>query len=691
VALTGHEERFRRLYADEAEQRLTRMTEGLLALESGLDAATLDDLFREAHTLKGGAGIVGFADVARAVHAMESTLELVRDGARELSSDLIDTLLANLDTLSVLIADSLAGNDVAAQADAMRDELDRAARRQPAQTQVSEPEPVAEPVPETAVAPEAAVTRPADRTDSVRVALSRLDALSRLVSETAAAHLAVGRVLSRHAGADAEGVEEFRKLSLLVAELQQQTMQARMVPMSELVAPLQLAVRNAARTLGRTVEWEVRGEDTELDRAVLDRLADPLMHLVRNAVAHGIESPAERVAAGKRPAGVVRVHAMQLGSEVVVAVSDDGRGIDVHAVRAAAARRGVAVDGVPDDDIWSLLVTPGVSTSEAVSDLAGRGVGLDVVGEALHALRGRVEVRSEPGAGAEFRIIVPVTLALSRCVLVTAGGRRYALPLHAVVRAVAVDDDLVERSVVDGRRVAWLGQRPVPVASLAAVLTGAQSGDERRIVVVSGATRPYGFAVEDVTGQRDVVVKSLPALLPRVDVVAGASVESDGSVLLVLDPAALVARALAGATELASDAPTAHPQAQASPSRVATVLVVDDAMTVRELQRSILQRAGYDVRTAGDGLEALAELAQHPADLVLTDVEMPRMNGFELVESIRARPSLAGLPVVMLTSRSSEEDRRRGLDAGADAYIIKASFDSTALLGVVEDLLDGRA
>jgi two-component system chemotaxis sensor kinase CheA len=376
---------------------------------------------------------------------------------------------------------------------------------------------------------------------------------------------------------------------------------------------------------------------------------------------------------------------MQLGSEVIIAVTDDGDGIDVDGVRQQATRQGVDTDGMSEEDVLRLVFHPGLSTTAFVTDVSGRGVGLDVVRTNVEAARGRVEVRSRPGVGTEFRIIVPITLAILRCLLVEAGGQRFALPFHRVVRSQGFDP--ANQTRAEGRPVVWVDDQPVPVSTLADTL-GVDSVEPTSgpIVVLADAARRHGFQVDRLVGQRDVVLKGLSRLLPHLPAVAGASVEPDGSVLLVLDPPGLIQRARQadrGNALPAADAPRATPHGR--------ILVVDDALTVRELQRSILERAGFDVRVATDGTDALSKLAEQPSDLILTDIEMPNMDGFSLTEAVRAHPSLANIPVLILSSRSSEADRQRGLDAGADGYIIKSGFDEGSLLAAVSRLIGGRS
>jgi two-component system chemotaxis sensor kinase CheA len=287
--------------------------------------------------------------------------------------------------------------------------------------------------------------------------------------------------------------------------------------------------------------------------------------------------------------------------------------------------------------------------------------------------------------GSEFRIVVPITLAVLRCLLVETNGQRFALPFHRVV--ISLDPDSADRGHAEGRPVVLVDRRPVPVSPLAATLgMDGEATDAGPIVVLADTGHRHAFQVQRVVGQRDVVLKGLSRLLPHLPAVAGASVEPDGTVLVVLDPPGLIQRA----RHVSLAVTATGPKGRATATR-RRVLVVDDALMVRELQRSILQRAGFDVSLASDGSQALARLAEEPSDLVLTDVEMPVMDGFALTEAIRARPALANIPVLILSSRSSETDRQRGLDAGADGYIIKSGFDEGSLLTAVNRLIGARS
>ena len=706
-------DKLRMLFSQEAEQRLARLGQLVLELERrdiGDSADLIAEVFREVHTLKGSAAVVGLGDIGRYAHAVEEKLGDLRSGTVAPTACIVDALLVAVDRLGVIIWESVADCVVDEAANlvvlgALEDAFTLASAVPAvvapalvasvsslvAPTVQPSAEPVSPPDATPAVpAASGAVTRSArgagrrrEGTATVMVPVERLDELVRMVGEAAAAHLRVGRVLTERIGVEAINVSEFSELSRVLNGLQESAMRTRMVPVSTITDSLQRAVRDAARSLGKDVRWEVRGEDTELDRGVLHQLADSLLHLVRNAVDHGIDTPERRAAAGKPAQGVVTLHAMQLGSEVIIAVSDDGGGIDLDLVRAQARRQGIDVEALNDDQTLQLIFASGFSTAKFVSDISGRGVGLDAVRASVETARGRVEVRSTPGVGGEFRIIVPITLAVLRCLLVESGGQRFALPLHRVALAQSgVTTDLVH---AEGRQMIDVDGQPVPVCDLAEVLGIASTRvGPGTFVIVNGTLGRAAFVVDGLVGQRDVVVKGLSALVPRLDVVAGTSIESDGSILLVLDPPGLIEWSKRGSVRSLGDI---GPASALQVRRSGRLLVVDDALTVRELQRTILERAGFEVTVACDGVEALAQLANESFDLVLTDVEMPRMDGFELTERIRAHPSLGNVAVLILTSLASDTDRRRGMEAGADGYIVKSAFDEQSLLAAVDRLV----
>jgi len=670
--VSGHDERIRAQYAQEAPERLAHLSQLALAVKStgahAPDPGTVAEMVREADTLKGGAAISGLSDVSRVAHALESVLERFRAPQATVSSDLVDGLLAGIDGLGALISAAARGDPHTRQADGleaalrglgvgaggehppagagMAVQVAAGAGEHPGLTlafRLPDPARVAtiERPPEPAESEAAGI--PVDRLD-------RLDELARLTEEAAAASLRLGSRLRDALGINPLLLPEYRLLSELLGRLEEQGLRARMVPVASIVEPLHRAVSDQARDLGKLVTWEVEGVETELDRGVLELLVDGLLRVVRNAVVHGIEPPDERVAAGKASTGLVRLHVREASPEIVVTVSDDGRG----------AR------DAPD-----------------LASAADTGGDVDVVRSVVSRVRGRTEIRSVPGRGSEFRLFVPVPLAVLPCQIVTAGEQRFALPMSSVSGVLGPQDP----DSAGGRPIVWFGDRSVPLADLAATLGIADRirDDERAhaVIVLAEDDPPCAFAVGALADQRELVVKQLSPLLPRLDAIAGTALEPDGSVLFVLSAAGLTARARRAD-------PTAPPVPQHVPTR-GRILVVDDAVTVRELQRSLLEQAGYEVATARDGVEALAVLTDNPQDLVLSDVEMPRMDGFSLLRSIRGHQLLSGTPVVLLTSAADDMDRRRALEAGADAYVVKSDFDAAALRAMVERLLQGRS
>ena len=711
------EDEFRPLFVEEAKGHLERIASGLLALESAPDdQAAIDGIFREAHTMKGAAGMVGMMRVSRLAHRLEDLLVELRAGTRRSSPELTDAMLLVLDGMGRLIASSSSGDQDASDEAALERLLPTSpppvvviplptaaaepplpALAPPAAAVPSPPPPPAAPAVEAVLPlPPVAAERPGATSPQVgrpghldrkqpgaatlEVPVARIDELNRLVGEASAAQLRVGHVFGSELHLDPDAITQYRELTTVINQLQEVTERTRMVPVGTLEPILHRTVRDVARAAGKDVRWEVSGEDVEVDRGVLEELVSPLLHLVRNSVGHGVELPDERRAAGKPMQAVVGLHAAQVGSKVVISISDDGAGINVAAVRASAAKAGVDVTALTEEESLHLIFRSGISTAKVVTEESGRGVGLDVVATAVAAIHGTVQVVNHPGAGAEFRIVVPITLTVVPCLIVSISGQSFALPLQGIVRMLEAQ----HVQIVSGRRLALVDGRAIPVSDLAALL-GLPSAEEGPWVLLGTAESSHAFQVETVLQKRDVVVRGLTGRLRDLKSVSGASIEPNGSILLVLDVQNLLERAnsVSVAAEVANQPATPAPQL--------SVMVVDDALMVRELQRSILERGGYAVRTASDGAEALGMLAELPADLVVTDVEMPNLDGLHLIESIRRHPRLANIPILIVSSHGSDEDHQRGLDAGADAYIVKTSFDEVGLLSAVSRLLGRTA
>jgi two-component system chemotaxis sensor kinase CheA len=459
----------------------------------------------------------------------------------------------------------------------------------------------------------------------------------------------------------------------------------RMFPFADACHRLDRAVRDITNAKGNQAALVIEGGEVELDRSVLEGLKDPLMHLVRNAADHGIEPPEVRRAAGKPPAGRIVVSASLRGGSVAVEVGGDGRGLDLESIRRIA-RSGGRPEPKDDAEAAELIFAPGISTSTDVTEVSGRGVGLDVVRSRVASLRGRVEARFTPGEGASFQIVVPLTLTNIRALLVEAAGQTYCLPTADVEKLLRVAPADVQR--IDGRDVVMEEGRPLPIVPMAEALglADAAPADPEKalsIVVPASDRQRVGLIVDRLADEREILVKSLGPRLSAARSFAGGAILESGRVALIPDMAELVRRA--GET---TSRPAAS-RAAASPARPIRkrLLLVDDSITTRSLVGSILESAGYDVTLAVDGEQAWRLVRERGTDLLISDIEMPNMDGIELTEAMRASKSHREIPIVLVTSLTNDIDRARGLNAGADAYLVKSAFDRAGLLETIEQLL----
>jgi len=713
----------------EVEERLASLQSGLLALEThSSPRQVVTQLFRDAHTVKGSARMLGLDSVLHVAHNMEDLLGALRDGRFEVRKDHVDVLLAACDGISRALPgeNALDGAALAPIVDALA-------------SAVAGADVVVVPVlvdPEPATGEQEPADSPARQTnDSVRVAATKvydlLDAVgeadlgARRVEQTTGTLLTmsaeqarwvavlraatnqhagvlppdVALALHRLVGTADEITSTARGLRELVegqrsgmALVRDGAMGLAMVPVRRVFAALPRIVRDVAQATGKEVLLELSGEEVELDKKVLDGIADALKHLVINAVDHGCEAPADREALGKRPQAAVSVHARSVGGTVVIEVSDDGSGVDEEAVRDKALRLGMITADSPltGGALLSLLFTPAFSTSETVTETSGRGVGLDVVRTAVEDLGGSVEIRSESGLGTTFVLILPVTLGVLRCLVARVGDERYAVPVPGVVESLSLRD--AEVHTLAGAPVVLRHGLSVPLLDLGAALglTRAVGEAPRAALVVRNTNgSQIAWSVDRLEGESELVVKDLGAFLGRVPFVAGATIDGDGSVVCLLDLRELAERATGATTFVPS--PVAAPRkanAAAVPGlKKARVLVVEDSVGVRELQRVILEGAGYQVETAVDGLDGASRLRDEPADLVLSDVEMPGMDGFALTRTIRRTKGWENVPVIIMTSRGEENARQAGLDAGCSAYLLKNEFDQEQLVSTVRRLV----
>jgi chemotaxis protein histidine kinase CheA len=787
----------------EVDERLASLSAGLLQLESNASPRQLiAGLFRDAHTVKGSARMMGLTMVLQTAHAAEDLLGALRDGRFQVRRDYVDLLLATVDGIGRSISspagtvdDYLTELGVALRAALEGAEpvtVPRMAQPMPSAAQVAVPPKAARAarsakvaasseapaaalapmagvllVPGTAPVPPgpltleplaamaavgaladgfgtlggAALMPPGERVvDSVRVTSQRVYDLLDVVGE---AELDARRVeqnaekvvafaadqkrwlralrdaVAASAGSLPGDVEAAMYQVMSVTDQMQSSghqlrelvedargrlalvrdgaMGLAMVPVRRVVAAFPRLVRDVASSTGKDVRLSLLGEDVELDKKVLDGVADALKHLVINAVDHGCETPDERSALGKSPRATVTVSAKAAGGTVVLEVSDDGRGIDEDKVRSTAIERGLLTVGstLAGPQLFQLLFLASFSTSATVTSTSGRGVGLDVVKTAVDDLGGTIDVFSELGAGSRFVLTLPITLGVLRCLIARVGNERYAVPVPAVIESLSLRDVAVDN--VAGVPVVIRHGVAVPLLDLGAALGVPGDREPRAALVVrnSGASDLIAWSVDRLEGELELVVKDLGSFVGRLPLVTGATIDGDGSVVCLIDLREISGRAggtghlggsahLGGATHVDDGS---EPEPAPAIGRKARILVVEDSVGVRELERVILESAGYDVVTAVDGLDGIARLRAEPADLVLSDVEMPGMDGFTLTRTIRRTRGWEQVPVVIMTSRGDESDRRAGLEAGASAYLLKSDFDQTELVDTVRRLV----
>ncbi len=493
-------------------------------------------------------------------------------------------------------------------------------------------------------------------------------------------------------GGDVEAIEDYaRRGEDLAGRLHHQVLASRMRPMSEGARGFPRLVREVARQLGKEVRFELLGENTGVDRDILDKLEAPLNHLIRNALDHAIEGPDERRAAGKPATGTIRLEARHRAGLLQITLADDGRGIDVEALRARVVEKGLVAEAMAgrlsESELLEFLFLPGFTTREEVTELSGRGVGLDVVQDMVRTVGGTVRVGSRPGRGTRFTLHLPITMSVVRALLVRIAGEPYAFPLNRIDRIARVPRSGLR--MLEGRPHFPLDDQLVGLVEASQVFGlpgGDAAGDDLAVVVASDRSQRFGVVVEAFLGERDLEVRPLDPRLGKPPDINSASVLEDGWPVLIVDVEDLVRSVdnLFGGRRLKGLRGAAEGRERPATKRV---LVVDDSITVRELERQLLEGRGYEVDVAVDGVDGWNAARGGGYHLVITDVDMPRMDGIALVRAIKADARLRALPVIIVSYKDREEDRMRGLDAGADGYLTKSSFHDRTFLDAVVDLI----
>jgi two-component system chemotaxis sensor kinase CheA len=714
-------------------------------------AERLKTLFRTVHSLKGAARSVNVDLIEGACHWLEEILTRVRDGHEVLSPELTSLFFAVADALEEAGMRLREQQDLAdaplaallprleqaangARAEAVKPAAPKALPRAPAPVLTAARPAAVEPMQESGIGA-ASVRVPAEKLDSLLARVGELHIAQRRVEARVSdlvglqdfvaqwrtewkrveqffararravgdAHRAAG-LPRRAALVLQQASDNFRKLDKtldglaaamasdarlferVARPLDDEVRRVRMLPFTDACAGLDRMVRDLAQGANKEVELRIEGGAVELDRSILEGLKDPLRHLVRNALDHGVEIPADRARAGKPRQGTITVAAALHGAQVEVHVRDDGRGIDLEAIRTQARRR--KIDEPADEhELARLIFHPGFSTAGIITDISGRGVGLDVVKNRVESLHGTVDLAFTAGKATCFTLTVPLTLTTLRAVLVRAGGQTCAFAgtnVQKLTKIAAADIHSVA-----GRPTLSFDGAPLPVAPLGSILDPNYiqdtTPDKMPVLIVASGTMRMAFLVDEHLAEQEILIKNLGVRIRRAPFVSGATLLPSGQVALVLNAANLVRSVLrqGGAFPRRTD------QSKTSAPVIVRkrLLIVEDSMTTRALMKSILEAAGYDVVTAADGQAGWRLLQDTSVDLVVSDVDMPNMDGFELTAAARASKKHAELPIVLVTARESEPDKTRGIEVGADAYLVKSAFDQRNLLETIRQML----
>ncbi|PFH12147.1 two-component system sensor histidine kinase and response regulator WspE [Collimonas sp. PA-H2] len=732
------------LFRLEVDTQAQVMSSGLLAIERSASPQELEACMRAAHSIKGAARIVGIQAGVDVTHVMEDCFVSAQQGKIQLGPRRIDQLLRGVDLLQRI---AVSAEDLQLwQAGDGRKEID--AFLQGLQNSLLQADDSVRATPSAPPAtvnelPLAGELQQQDKSESadrmLRVTAAHLNQLVSLSGESlvesrwlpafnesllrlkrlqqgaAQALEALHDTLRENDLAAAQftalqnsrqqvdacqkmlaerlaELESFeRRNSSRAQRLYDQALACRMRPFADRVAGYDRMVRDLGRSLGKQVRLEISGETTQVDRDILEQLDAPLVHLLRNALDHGIEPASQRRAAGKAEEGVISLTARHHAGLLQITVSDDGSGIDLERLRASIVARSLVDNAtsarLSDAELLHFLLLPGFSMRDTVTEISGRGVGLDVVHNMLKRMRGSIQIFSESGRGMRFQLQLPLTLSLVRSLLVSIGGEPYAFPLAYVNRTMVLDKAQIE--LLEGRQHFSFEERQIGLIAASQILqTGdsAAGDDGIALVVIGDMSQTYGLQVDRLLGEHMLVVQPLDTRLGKIKDVAAAALMEDGTPVLILD----VEDMLHSVDKLIAHGQLDKIHDGGSQQQLQTskrVLVVDDSLTVRELERKLLSSRGYTVRIAVDGMDGWNALRSEPFDLVITDIDMPRMDGIELVTLIKSNLQLKAIPVMIVSYKDRQEDRQRGLEAGADYYLAKASFHDETLLEAVEDLI----
>lgn len=721
-------------FIESAREHIDAINQGLLHFEkegSG-DSESLSRVSRNAHSLKGAAMTMGLGNITSLCHHMEDIIREIREQRMATDPETFDVLFQANDVIGAMV-ERLSHSPVedTTQLNGLLERME-ALLPTPGESLPCRPIPKKmtkiydTPLGKTAYNTVRVPTEKVDRFLNIAVELvilrnqmqSLLDQLDMTgtsqkkeqkllsvmeenFSDTSVSqkpfHFALQElILQRRKGH--QFVEQFggnfqeslEVLKQLVTETQQLVMDIRMLPVSMLFNAFSRPVRDLARQKNKKVELIIQGDETRIDKRAIEELSDPLMHLLRNAIDHGIESPEERKQRSKEETGKIILRAFQDIDKVIIEIMDDGRGIDKEQIKMKALEKGFLSEDhanrLIDDEVFDLLFLQGFSTASMVTELSGRGVGMEVVKDNVENLNGSVEITSDPGEGTKITISLPLTLATTRAFLVRCSGHTLAIPVFSAVQVLRVSPDSI--LVAKGREAVYLKGEIVPCERLDLTLSfpkqeKVDTDGKLPLILLRHSGKKIAFQVDEVVGVEEIVIRNLGTHLKRLPIFSGSSILGTGEIALIIDVPRLFTTAQIKAGNIFLER-SASFEKKAIRQRI---LLVEDQMTTRLLEKSILEASGFEVETAVDGLAAINMLEENQYDLVITDVQMPRMDGFTLTATLKKDDRFSHLPVIIVTSLESEAEKTQGLQAGADAFLLKKSFNQELLIQTIKTLI----
>lgn len=708
--------KLREKFRDVTLDRLRSLNHGILELEKGnREDALINQIMREIHTLKGESRMMGFSEINLISHKIEDLLKALQTREFQFVSGETDLLFESLDSIAQLVQKK-SEDEMPVDVHNLTGKLISFTEGKSA-GEPSAPSPPRTEEPEGTKGTAFLFT---GEEESIRVGIDKLDRLSETSGDLFINQIRYHNfpiVLrdirdqfrefldARKGKAIADELQQFlkmlndilkdfqdetMKMDHTVSVLQEQVREVRLLPISTLFDLFPRTVRDLAKEFAKEINLNIQGGSIELDKMILDRMKDPMIHLIRNSIDHGIEPSEERVKLGKSAAGTILLNSRSEGDRIAIEVIDDGRGIDPQQIIQSAVKKRLLkqeeADSLSDRDALSLIFHPGFSTKEIITDLSGRGVGLDVVKENIEAMEGSVEVQSETGKGTKFVLRLPPSLNITKVLLLSLNGSLFAIPSSVVVEVIKIS--LSDIHTVEGQKVIHFRGWTVPVFNLREVLnldtaSGETIQGKLPAMIVELAQERIAFLADRIISEREIAVKPLGEFLGGVNNLAGATILEKGELAFLLHVPDLFE------SSRFRQRPTIEIKrpGEETTGAKAHILIVEDSLITREMEKSILLSYGYEVDESEDGLQALDRLREKHYDLIITDIEMPNMDGFELTRRIRSDENLCPIPIIIVSTRSSSEDRRQGVEAGADAYMVKSEFQHEKLIEIIKRLI----